>query len=501
MKHALWLFILSFGILFSGCPGFGDEEREGLFDSVPEQPTFEEHIAPLTAAYCNKCHSASPTNGAPPGFRTDICQSSGSDDGARERSGRFAARVNNAGAPMPPASEAAKPSEIEKQIFQKWHDTGARCDANDSPALPADTGTTPEADTSPDSTFAELITPVFENNGCLNAGCHGNGSASAGLDLSTEQGLMTTGSNTPMVTPCDPDSSYVVLKMRPETLPAGILMPIGGPPVSDGDLDIIKLWIADGADNPGACNSSDDAGVMDTSAAMDTATMDIVSDDTSTADMPDSLHPIEHPSFVQIDELFTTYGCNNDYCHGGSGGLNLSSLEALRNGGDNGPVVSPCDPSQSTLLMKLREETRPFGETMPLGGGPVTDPHLETFRHWIADGAAENFDASICNPDDTDPPLFEGVSNVAVGPNSTSCELSWSAGFDEITPAAAIRYRVYSGLEGDIDRANPTTTAAGVTSYVALGLTTGETYDFDVRAVDQADNESLESRVVSCTPR
>ena len=46
-----------------------------------------------------------------------------------------------------------------------------------------------------------------------------------------------------------------------------------GDPLSDGDLNAVKAWVANGADAPGSCGtSSDDAGVADTSAPMDSST-------------------------------------------------------------------------------------------------------------------------------------------------------------------------------------------------------------------------------------
>jgi hypothetical protein len=40
--------------------------------AVPDEPSFQQHVAPILAANCVRCHGAPPIGGAPPGFRLDL---------------------------------------------------------------------------------------------------------------------------------------------------------------------------------------------------------------------------------------------------------------------------------------------------------------------------------------------------------------------------------------------------------------------------------------------
>jgi len=54
----------------------------------------------------------------------------------------------------------------------------------------------------------------------------------------------------PLVDPCNPDHSYVILKLRGTAATAGGVatrMPLNAQPLSDDDLAAIESWIAAGA--------------------------------------------------------------------------------------------------------------------------------------------------------------------------------------------------------------------------------------------------------------
>jgi nitrate/TMAO reductase-like tetraheme cytochrome c subunit/mono/diheme cytochrome c family protein len=72
-------------------------------------------------------------------------------------------------------------------------------------------------------------------------------------------------------------------------------------------------------------------------------------------------------------------------CHGETGslkGLNLTSYDAILQGGSGGPAISPGDPDQSLLVIKQSGEQNHFGQLSP--------EELELVRQWIATGAPEN---------------------------------------------------------------------------------------------------------------
>ncbi len=53
--------------------------------------------------------------------------------------------------------------------------------------------------------------------------------------------------NFTLVVPGDPDSSLMFLKISSEFPPVGEMMPLGGPPLTDGDVQLIRAWVEQGA--------------------------------------------------------------------------------------------------------------------------------------------------------------------------------------------------------------------------------------------------------------
>ncbi|MCA9084051.1 MAG: DUF1553 domain-containing protein [Planctomycetaceae bacterium] len=78
------------------------------------------------------------------------------------------------------------------------------------------------------------------------------------------------------------------------------------------------------------------------------------------------------------------YSCHNSIDTAESG-LAVDHREALRKGGDHGPVLVVGKPGQSRLLATLRHEIE--GLEMPQGGPKLEDSVLRDFERWIADGA------------------------------------------------------------------------------------------------------------------
>src|SRR5215210_1527284 len=79
---------------------------------VPDEPSYQQHVAPILAANCVRCHGVPVLGGAPPGFRLDSYNSYeqpkrnsiGTDmiDGAAVLSPTIATRVALSDNPMPP---------------------------------------------------------------------------------------------------------------------------------------------------------------------------------------------------------------------------------------------------------------------------------------------------------------------------------------------------------------------------------------------------------------
>ena len=96
--------------------------------------------------------------------------------------------------------------------------------------------------------FVRDIAPVLEER-CLVCHHRANAVNSGGLNLESRRLAFSTGRNTPVIIPGDPDRSPLVA-----ALTAREIHPVYMPPVahrlSDRELELIQRWIAQGADWP-----------------------------------------------------------------------------------------------------------------------------------------------------------------------------------------------------------------------------------------------------------
>lgn len=117
------------------------------------------------------------------------------------------------------------------------------------------------------STFQAIQKVIFENHSCNTSVCHGSLGMQGGLELSPdvaydnifEQPALGVASLN-LIEPGDKDRSYLWLKLAaatdPSKLPAGFqiagaAMPNGLPPISEEELEAIRLWIYAGAPEGG----------------------------------------------------------------------------------------------------------------------------------------------------------------------------------------------------------------------------------------------------------
>jgi hypothetical protein len=105
--------------------------------------------------------------------------------------------------------------------------------------------------------YANDIFPLFEPQGynCNSSGCHGSPLVSSNYAVSTYEDLFMQGDeavamNICSIKPGDPDASYLYLKMKGQVgTIQGERMPLGGPVVTPADLDLMRVWILEGARN------------------------------------------------------------------------------------------------------------------------------------------------------------------------------------------------------------------------------------------------------------
>lgn len=102
------------------------------------------------------------------------------------------------------------------------------------------------------ASFSEIQASVFTPT-CATSGCHAGASAPQGLrlDQTTSYGLLVNvaSSEAPSilrVAPSDPDSSYLIQKLE-GTASVGERMPLGGTPLTQANIDVVRQWITDGA--------------------------------------------------------------------------------------------------------------------------------------------------------------------------------------------------------------------------------------------------------------
>ncbi len=105
-------------------------------------------------------------------------------------------------------------------------------------------------------TLAGDVQPIFTST-CALSGCHAGTNPQLGMNLSVGQTFANV-INVPSmelstmnrVTPGQPNSSYLVHKVQgthSDVGGTGFQMPIGGSPLTQAQIDLIRAWIAAGA--------------------------------------------------------------------------------------------------------------------------------------------------------------------------------------------------------------------------------------------------------------
>ena len=127
---------------------------------------------------------------------------------------------------------------------------GTGLDANGNPL-----GTVPPPGPPVTATLSGDVQPIFTAN-CALSGCHAGANSILGQNLSVGQtfqsivGVSSIQSSFPRVKPFRPDSSYLVHKVQGTHLSvggSGGRMPLIGGPLTQAEIDAIRAWITDGA--------------------------------------------------------------------------------------------------------------------------------------------------------------------------------------------------------------------------------------------------------------
>jgi hypothetical protein len=112
----------------AGCGGLGDDPPVDLFTSVPEQPTYVDHIAPLMRFYCDDCHGSGGTGEPEPSltgsgdFVSDVYDSTGTGTYEGVYDARFRIRrraIDLEPSPMPPPG-LTRMGPVDAAVYERW---------------------------------------------------------------------------------------------------------------------------------------------------------------------------------------------------------------------------------------------------------------------------------------------------------------------------------------------------------------------------------------------
>ncbi len=162
---------------------------------------------------------------------------------------------NVPGSPMPLANQPLSASEvvavacwIEGTADEGGAETDSIIDYDDC-AYAAELVAPPDGG---GATLSGHIQPIFDQS-CAFAGCHSTNNPAAGLDLTAGNSrdallevMATQNPDVPLVTALNPTNSYLLTKLISAGT-SGQQMPLGGESLSEGQLELVRTWILQGA--------------------------------------------------------------------------------------------------------------------------------------------------------------------------------------------------------------------------------------------------------------
>lgn len=283
----------------------------------------------------------------------------------------------------------------------------------------------------PTGAFDVLQQEIF-NQRCLSAGCHNATAQAGGLNLTAGASYddlvdvpptneVALADDLLRVTPFDPDTSFLLIKLTGPAAGEGGRMPLSQSPLSPSQIEMVRDWIVDGAPRGGTPEPSatptatplpptETATATVTPTAADTATPTVTvtgtAPPTATATATATASPTAtlEPWLTRIQNSIFTPTCATAFCHDAafaSAGLDLSSESASyaslvgvvpTNAVANAAGllrVEPFAPLDSFLIVKVTMPRFGEGGRMPLIGEPLTAEQVALLTGWIEDGAPQ----------------------------------------------------------------------------------------------------------------
>ena len=222
-----------------------------LVGEDPAPPRFESDIAPILSENCVACHGESSPQ-AELDVRTREALLAGGKSGPALVPGNPVQSLllqKTASGAMPMGDKILAPGDID--LIRRWIESGALLEGED----PASAAGGHER-VNPREI---LVTTI--NVKCLL--CHGRRRQEGGLDLRTRASALRGGTSGPAIAPGDPDGSLMIKRITAEEMPPEEHQSrLSYRPVTSGELEELRRWIAEGApwddENPTAVDPASD---------------------------------------------------------------------------------------------------------------------------------------------------------------------------------------------------------------------------------------------------
>ena len=188
--------------------------------------------------------------------------------------------------------------------------------------------------------------------------CHGAEMAMSQLRLDSEAAILHGGKSGPSIVPGKSGDSLLIKRIL--GLTDGPRMPMGGNPLPEQKVQLLRAWIDHG----------------DFTA--------VKADASPAAPAASAAGTASSPLFTTKVRPILAARCYQ--CHGADthqNGLRLDSLSGILKGSENGKVVVPGHSADSRLIQRLEAKERP---QMPYGGPPLSEAQIGIIKQWIDQG-------------------------------------------------------------------------------------------------------------------
>jgi uncharacterized membrane protein/mono/diheme cytochrome c family protein len=227
--------------------------------------------------------------------------------------------------------------------------------------------------------------------------CHSIKKSKGKLRLDALDYILKGGKEGPALIVGHPEKSEMIRRIK---LPASDddAMPTKGKRLSKKEIEILELWVKQGAPWPGvALKSAPPTAAIDQEEEMEDSGSSVKKSGSSEDRiMNTSEMPVKAPEVLNANQLqelninVRTILAHNCYaCHNATktkGGLRLDKKEFIFKGGENGPILVAGNPEKSDMIRRVK---LPFGhdDAMPTKGKRLSKEDIAMLEYWIQQGA------------------------------------------------------------------------------------------------------------------